>query len=175
MEGAEEQQDDDSETIEKVLETRIGKKGGKDLRFFSSYLIFSDTHSSCAYLLKPFILSSSSVTATGASTTLYAIEENGDPGADFDPEKEEGETQFLIKWKGWSYIHNTWESVDSLTQQKVKGIKKLENFKKKNDELNAWLVLTQMTYFHFYIIYRRNWHFYRPESDSKCVNYNYVF
>ncbi|RXN18322.1 chromodomain-helicase-DNA-binding 2 isoform X2 [Labeo rohita] len=103
-EGAEEQQDDDSETIEKVLETRTGKKG-----------------------------------ATGASTTLYAIEENGDPGADFDPEKDEGETQFLIKWKGWSYIHNTWESVDSLTQQKVKGMKKLENFKKKNEELNAWL------------------------------------
>ncbi|XP_056334877.1 chromodomain-helicase-DNA-binding protein 2 isoform X3 [Danio aesculapii] len=103
-EGAEEQQDDDSETIEKVLDTRTGKKG-----------------------------------ATGASTTLYAIEENGDPGADFDPEKEEGETQFLIKWKGWSYIHNTWESVDSLTQQKVKGMKKLENFKKKNEELNAWL------------------------------------
>uniref|UniRef100_A0A8C2BVI7 Chromodomain helicase DNA binding protein 2 n=1 Tax=Cyprinus carpio TaxID=7962 RepID=A0A8C2BVI7_CYPCA len=103
-EGAEEQQDDDSETIEKVLETKIGKKG-----------------------------------ATGASTTLYAIEENGDPGADFDPEKDEGETQFLIKWKGWSYIHSTWESVDSLTQQKVKGMKKLENFKKKNEELNAWL------------------------------------
>ncbi|XP_051513425.1 chromodomain-helicase-DNA-binding protein 2-like isoform X2 [Myxocyprinus asiaticus] len=103
-EGAEEQQDDDSETIEKVLETRTGKKG-----------------------------------ATGASTTLYAIEENGDPGADFDSEKDEGETQFLIKWKGWSYIHNTWESVDSLTQQKVKGVKKLDNFKKKNDELNAWM------------------------------------
>uniref|UniRef100_A0A673JSQ5 Chromodomain-helicase-DNA-binding protein 2-like n=1 Tax=Sinocyclocheilus rhinocerous TaxID=307959 RepID=A0A673JSQ5_9TELE len=102
-EGAEEQQDDDSETIEKVLETKIGKKG-----------------------------------ATGASTTLYAIEENGDPGADFDPEKDEGETQFLIKWKGWSYIHSTWESVDSLSQQKVKGMKKLENFKKKNEELNAW-------------------------------------
>ncbi len=30
-EGAEEQQDDDSETIEKVLETKIGKKGGKIL------------------------------------------------------------------------------------------------------------------------------------------------
>uniref|UniRef100_A0A673G8K7 Chromodomain-helicase-DNA-binding protein 2-like n=1 Tax=Sinocyclocheilus rhinocerous TaxID=307959 RepID=A0A673G8K7_9TELE len=77
--------------------------------------------------------------ATGASTTLYAIEENGDPGADFDPEKDEGETQFLIKWKGWSYIHSTWESVDSLTQQKVKGMKKLENFKKKNEELNTWM------------------------------------
>lgn len=79
-----------------------------------------------------------SILACGASTTQYAVEENGDPGADFDPEKDEGETHYLIKWKGWSYIHNTWESIDSLTQQKVKGLKKLENFKKKNDELNAW-------------------------------------
>ncbi len=39
-EGAEEQQDDDSETIEKVLETKIGKKGGKELIFL--YLIFYD-------------------------------------------------------------------------------------------------------------------------------------
>lgn len=76
--------------------------------------------------------------ATGASTTVYALEENGDPCEGFDTEKEEGETQYLIKWKGWSYIHNTWESMDSLTQQKVKGLKKLDNFKKKNDELNAW-------------------------------------
>lgn len=77
-------------------------------------------------------------TATGAATTFYAVEANGDPGADFEPEKEEGEPQFLIKWKGWSYIHNTWESVDSLTQQKAKGMKKLENFKKKNEELSTW-------------------------------------
>ncbi|KAL4601687.1 chromodomain-helicase-DNA-binding protein 2-like [Arapaima gigas] len=103
-EGAEEQQDDDSETIEKVLDTRTGKKG-----------------------------------ATGAATTMYAVEANGDPGAGFDLGRDEGETQYLIKWKGWSYIHNTWESVDSLTQQKVKGLKKLENFKKKNEELSYWL------------------------------------
>lgn len=45
-EGAEEQQDDDSETIEKVLETKIGKKGGKELfiKFFFLYVIFCDTH-----------------------------------------------------------------------------------------------------------------------------------
>ncbi|XP_038857182.1 chromodomain-helicase-DNA-binding protein 2 isoform X2 [Salvelinus namaycush] len=104
MEGAEVEPEDDSETIEKIMDTRTGKKG-----------------------------------ACGASTTQYAVEENGDPGADFDPEKDEGETHYLIKWKGWSYIHNTWESIDSLTQQKVKGLKKLDNFKKKNDELNAWL------------------------------------
>ncbi|XP_028813134.1 chromodomain-helicase-DNA-binding protein 2 isoform X1 [Denticeps clupeoides] len=102
--AAEEQQDDDSETIEKVMDTRTGKKG-----------------------------------ASGPCTTLYAMEENRDPGVGFDPEKDEGETQYLIKWKGWSYIHNTWESMETLTQQKVKGLKKLENFKKKNDELNFWL------------------------------------
>ncbi|KAF0041136.1 hypothetical protein F2P81_007034 [Scophthalmus maximus] len=102
--AGEEQQDDDSETIEKVMDNRIGKKG-----------------------------------ATGASTTVYAVEENGDPGEGFDPEKDEGETQYLIKWKGWSYIHNTWESTDSLTEQKVKGLKKLDNYKKKTEELNSWL------------------------------------
>ncbi|KAJ0069416.1 hypothetical protein NL108_006011, partial [Boleophthalmus pectinirostris] len=102
--AGEETQDDDSETIEKVMDTRTGRKG-----------------------------------ATGARTTLYEMEENGDPCEGFDPNSEEGETQYLIKWKGWSYIHNTWESLDSLTQQKVKGLKKLDNFKKKNDELSAWL------------------------------------
>uniref|UniRef100_A0A3B5AN49 Chromodomain helicase DNA binding protein 2 n=1 Tax=Stegastes partitus TaxID=144197 RepID=A0A3B5AN49_9TELE len=102
--AGEEQQDDDSETIEKVMDTRTGKKG-----------------------------------ATGASTTIYAVVENGDPSEGFDPENDEGEIHYLIKWKGWSYIHNTWESMDSLTQQKVKGLKKLDNFKKKNDELNSWL------------------------------------
>ncbi|XP_062277598.1 chromodomain-helicase-DNA-binding protein 2 isoform X2 [Scomber scombrus] len=102
--ACDEQQDDDSETIEKVMDARIGKKG-----------------------------------ATGASTTVYAMEENGDPCEGFDPENDEGEAHYLIKWKGWSYIHITWESMDSLTQQKVKGLKKLDNFKKKNDELNSWL------------------------------------
>ncbi|KAG8145171.1 hypothetical protein E2320_013542, partial [Naja naja] len=67
------------------------------------------------------------------------MEANGDPCADFDPEKEEGEVQYLVKWKGWSYIHSTWESEDSLQQQKVKGIKKLENFKKKEEDINSWL------------------------------------
>lgn len=69
---------------------------------------------------------------------MYAVEENGDPGEGFDADKDEGETQYLIKWKGWSYIHSTWESMDSLTQQKVKGLKKLDNYKKKQEELNSW-------------------------------------
>ncbi|XP_075753123.1 chromodomain-helicase-DNA-binding protein 2 isoform X4 [Pelodiscus sinensis] len=102
-EGVDEQQDN-SETIEKVLDGRVGKKG-----------------------------------ATGASTTVYETEANGNPSADFDPEKDEGEVQYLIKWKSWSYIHSTWESEESLQQQKVKGLKKLENFKKKEDEIKQWL------------------------------------
>lgn len=67
------------------------------------------------------------------------MEENGDPCEGFDPEKDEGEVHYLIKWKGWSYIHNTWESMDSLTLQKVKGLKKLDNYKKKHEELSSWL------------------------------------
>ncbi|XP_073160322.1 chromodomain-helicase-DNA-binding protein 2 isoform X6 [Lepidochelys kempii] len=102
-EGTDEQQDN-SETIEKVMDVRVGKKG-----------------------------------ATGASTTVYETEANGNPSADFDPEKDEGEVQYLIKWKSWSYIHSTWESEESLQQQKVKGLKKLENFKKKEDEIKQWL------------------------------------
>lgn len=82
-----------------------------------------------------------SFAATGASTTVYATEANGNPSADFDPEKDEGEVQYLIKWKGWSYIHSTWESEESLQQQKVKGLKKLENFKKKEEEIKQWYAL----------------------------------
>ncbi|XP_073424854.1 chromodomain-helicase-DNA-binding protein 2 isoform X4 [Dendrobates tinctorius] len=99
-----EEQEDNHETIEKVLESKTGKKG-----------------------------------VTGAPTTVYAMEANGDPCADFNPETDEGEHQFLIKWKGWSYIHSTWESEESLQQQKVKGLKKLENFKKKEDEIKQWI------------------------------------
>ncbi|GAB0096804.1 DNA helicase [Sergentomyia squamirostris] len=73
---------------------------------------------------------------TGNQTTIYAIEEAG-----VDPNEGEGgerETQFLIKWKGWSHIHNTWESQDSLNEQKVKGLKKLENYIKRESDIELW-------------------------------------
>lgn len=89
-------------------------------------------------LLKAKDVFSSAFSATGASTTVYAVEENGDPNEGFYPASDEGETQYLIKWKDWSYIHNTWESLASLMQQKVKGLKKLDNYKKKHEELNSW-------------------------------------
>ncbi|KAF2899454.1 hypothetical protein ILUMI_06728 [Ignelater luminosus] len=93
-----------SETIEKILEQRRGKKG-----------------------------------VTGNITTIYAVEENGDPNADVDVDDlENTEYQYLIKWKDWAHIHNTWESDNSLKEQKVKGLKKLENFIKREVEIEQW-------------------------------------
>ncbi|KAM8961761.1 chromodomain-helicase-DNA-binding protein 1 [Pelodytes ibericus] len=96
--------EDEFETIERVMGSRCGRKG-----------------------------------VTGATTTIYAVEQDGDPNGDFDKATEPGETQYLIKWKNWSSIHNTWETEDTLKQQNVKGFKKLENYKKKEQELKRWL------------------------------------
>uniref|UniRef100_A0A671RH31 Chromodomain-helicase-DNA-binding protein 1-like n=1 Tax=Sinocyclocheilus anshuiensis TaxID=1608454 RepID=A0A671RH31_9TELE len=82
---------------------------------------------------------SCSLTATGAVTTVYAVEADGDPNANFDPSRQPGEVQYLMKWKNWSHIHNTWETEETLKQQNVKGMKKLDNFKKKDQEKKKWL------------------------------------
>lgn len=61
-----------------------------------------------------------SLAVVGTVTTIYYIEDNGDGNADCDiNDKENTEEQFLIKWKGWSHIHNTWESEASLKEQGV--------------------------------------------------------
>ncbi|XP_072779052.1 chromo-helicase DNA-binding protein isoform X1 [Taeniopygia guttata] len=97
-------EEDEFETIEKFMDSRIGRKG-----------------------------------ATGAATTIYAVEADGDPNTGFEKSKEPGEIQYLIKWKGWSHIHNTWETEETLKQQNVKGMKKLDNYKKKDQETKRWL------------------------------------
>ncbi|XP_062869656.1 chromodomain-helicase-DNA-binding protein 1 isoform X2 [Trichomycterus rosablanca] len=97
-------EEDEFETLEKVMGIRIGRKG-----------------------------------ATGATTTVYAVEADGDPNANFIPNKQPGDVQYLIKWKGWSHIHNTWETEETLKLQNVKGMKKLDNFKKKEQDKRKWL------------------------------------
>ena len=42
----------------------------------------------------------------------WTVKINGDPNETL--ETEETEQQFLIKWKGWSHINNTWESEKTL-------------------------------------------------------------
>ncbi|XP_052863952.1 chromodomain-helicase-DNA-binding protein 1 [Anopheles cruzii] len=81
--------------------------------------------------------------ATGALTTVYAIEEHGDPNlaaAEGGDHRSPGqmEEQYLIKWTGWSYLHSTWESEETLKEQKVKGMKKLENYLKREEALQHW-------------------------------------
>ncbi|CAG9759544.1 unnamed protein product [Ceutorhynchus assimilis] len=77
---------------------------------------------------------------TGNITTCYYIEEHGDLNESTDPnDLENTEDQYLIKWKDWAHIHNTWESDHSLREQKVKGMKKLENYIKKSVEIQQWM------------------------------------
>ncbi|XP_041706301.1 chromodomain-helicase-DNA-binding protein 1 isoform X2 [Coregonus clupeaformis] len=92
------------ETLERVMETRLGRRG-----------------------------------ATGGTTTVYAVEADGDPNANFNVSKEAGDQQYLIKWKGWSHIHNTWETEETLKLQNVKGMKKLDNFKKRELDKRKWI------------------------------------
>jgi len=82
------------------------------------------------------------VAATGSKTALYNVDKDGDANEELNKEetKEEFEMQYLIKWKGWSHMHNTWESEASLKEQKVNGIKKVENYIKKEEDLSRWYI-----------------------------------
>ena len=76
--------------------------------------------------------------ATGSRTTIYNVLESGDPNDGCDPHINEVEQHFLIKWKNWANIHNTWESYENLKEQKINGLKKIENYKKNLQEINEW-------------------------------------
>ena len=98
--------EEDLETIEFVLDHRLGKVG-----------------------------------ATGNSTMYWAVKDNGDPNESL--ETSETEQQYLIKWKGWSHINNTWESQASVDAKKkgsleVKGIRRLINYQQKLSDFNSW-------------------------------------
>ena len=98
--------EEDIETIEFVLDHRLGKVG-----------------------------------ATGNSTMYWAVKDQGDPNESL--ETTETEQQYLIKWKGWSHINNTWESQTSVDAKKkgsleVKGIRRLFNYQQKLADFNSW-------------------------------------
>ncbi|CAH1760888.1 9311_t:CDS:10 [Entrophospora sp. SA101] len=43
-----------------------------------------------------------------------------------DPDDPKTNMEFLIKWKGWSHMHNTWETFENC--RGLRGFKKLENY-----------------------------------------------
>ncbi|CAJ0849682.1 9191_t:CDS:2, partial [Entrophospora sp. SA101] len=43
-----------------------------------------------------------------------------------DPDDPKTNMEFLIKWKGWSHLHNTWETFENC--RGLRGFKKLENY-----------------------------------------------
>ncbi|VDO34962.1 unnamed protein product [Brugia timori] len=81
--------------------------------------------------------------ATGASTTCYNVEDKGDPNVKLaeNGTELELERQYLIKWLGWSHLHNTWESENSLKLCNAKGLKKIDNYMKRLRDIEEWLVL----------------------------------
>ncbi|KAI1296747.1 Chromodomain-helicase-DNA-binding protein 2 [Halotydeus destructor] len=93
---------DTGETIEKILEQRLGLKG-----------------------------------AIGQPTTPFNVESHGDPN-DALTRDSETEQQYLVKWKGKSYMHTTWETDDSLVALNAKGLKKVENYLRRVDEIRIW-------------------------------------
>lgn len=123
----------------------------------------------------------------GAQTTIYSPENEefankGEP----DLETETVELQFLIKWKTWSHLHNTWETKKSLTEQKCGGFKKLENYIKRMDEIENWKKISSpedVEYFEcqsemnediqkqYQKVERIISHQFMPESDSSYPDY----
>ena len=69
-----------------------------------------------------------------------------------DPNTDPVELQFFIKWKNWAHIHNTWETEKSLTEQKVKGMKKLANYIKRMNEIDNWYAIKLLLKLVFFVI-----------------------
>ena len=86
--------------------------------------------------------------ATGSKTTVYNVMDQGDPNsglelnlsgtAEDEHLTESTELQFLVKWRGWSHLHNTWETRASLEESGAGGLKRLDNFMKRLEELTEW-------------------------------------
>ena len=100
------------------------------MRYLSIDWLVIETISFNVYILN--------IPASGHRTTIYNVQDHGDPN--IKDETQETEVQYLIKWQNWSHLHNTWETEENLINQNVNGLKKLDNFKKKEMELDEWCV-----------------------------------
>ena len=76
--------------------------------------------------------------ATGPATTIYSVKQAGDPNRTGELDRSDLEQQYFIKWKGYSHLHNTWESDTSLERMSAKGLKKIDNYMKKQQEISQW-------------------------------------
>ncbi|OZC08772.1 hypothetical protein X798_04186 [Onchocerca flexuosa] len=90
--------------------------------------------------------------ATGASTTCYNVEDKGDPNIKLaeNGSEMELERQYLIKWLGWSHLHNTWESENSLKLCNAKGLKKIDNYMKRLRDIEEWKLTADKEYIEFF-------------------------
>lgn len=61
------------------------------------------------------------------------------PSSDFDPEKDEERSQYLIKWKGWSYIQHMGEW-RVFTATESEGSKKTRELQEEEDEIKQWYI-----------------------------------
>ncbi|EDV27041.1 uncharacterized protein TRIADDRAFT_54568 [Trichoplax adhaerens] len=76
---------------------------------------------------------------TGANTTWYALKDRDHTPTEANPtDDDQTEIQYLVKFKDWANIHNTWESERSLKEQNVRGLKKLNNYIKREKEIDEW-------------------------------------
>lgn len=73
----------------------------------------------------------------GNKTTCYAKQEGDSPNKPGGA-GEATEVQYLVKWRNWSYLHNTWETEESLLRQNVKGLKRFYNYLKREEERAVW-------------------------------------
>ncbi|XP_076465125.1 chromodomain-helicase-DNA-binding protein 1-like isoform X2 [Babylonia areolata] len=129
---------DNRETIERVLDHRLGKKGATGSKT-TDYNVQENgdpnTSGSSINTSQVDVVEGEGEGDKPKEESRDRKEKEGEEG------KEKGgktEKQYLIKWKGWAHIHNTWETLSSLQEQKVNGLKKLENYIKKEEEIDEW-------------------------------------
>ncbi|XP_070204130.1 chromodomain-helicase-DNA-binding protein 1-like isoform X3 [Littorina saxatilis] len=133
---------ENKETIERILDHRIGKKGATGSKT-TDYNVQEngDPNKSGSSLNTSF---TSDPDAEKEKEAAEKAKKEKEAAAAEEEKKEEGEKpgkkekQYLIKWKGWAHIHNTWETYPALQEQKVNGLKKLENYIKREEEIDEW-------------------------------------